>query len=141
MNTANKTKLLMKIVIGAAWIDGIIHQEEREYLKKMARETELIDDPEIKSLLSEIKPISINQCYEWLETYLGKTHNKKDHQKLLESISGLVYSDGDIDVEEAKLLHYLQDSDPQNQSPQSIFKGLLNSVKKMYRQAVDSEMT
>ena len=34
MNTANKTKLLMKIVIGAAWIDGIIHQEERDYLKK-----------------------------------------------------------------------------------------------------------
>lgn len=140
MNTANKTKLLMKIVIGAAWIDGIIHKEEREYLKKMAQETELINDPEIKCLLSEIKPISINQCYEWLELYLGKTHNTKDYQKLLESVSGLVYSDGDIDVEEAKLLHYLQDLDPQNQSPQSIFKGLLNSVKKMYRQAVDGEI-
>ncbi|WP_069790411.1 TerB family tellurite resistance protein [Cyanobacterium sp. IPPAS B-1200] len=138
MNTANKTKLLMKIVIGAAWIDGIIHQEERDYLKKMARETELIDDPEIKSLLSEVKPISTKQCYQWLELYLGKTHNINDYQKLLESISGLVYSDGDIDVEEAKLLHYLQDLNPQNQTSQSIFKSLLGSVKKMYSQAVNS---
>lgn len=138
MNEVNKTKLLMKIVIGASWIDGIIHQEERDYLKKMAQETGLIDDPEIKSLLSEIKPISINQCYEWLELYLGKNHSKKDYQKLLESISGIVYSDGDIDVEEAKLLHYLQDLDPQNQSSQSIFKSLLGSVKKMYSRAVNN---
>ncbi|AUC60375.1 hypothetical protein AA637_03990 [Cyanobacterium sp. HL-69] len=138
MNTANKTKLLMKIVIGAAWIDGIIHQEERDYLKKMATETDLINDPEIKSLLSEVKPISINQCYEWLELYLGKNHGTKDYQKLLESISGLVYSDGDIDVEEAKLLHYLQDLNPQNQTSQSIFKSLLGSVRKMYSQAVNN---
>ncbi|MGY6530678.1 MAG: tellurite resistance TerB family protein [Cyanobacterium sp.] len=138
MNQANKTKLLMKIVIGAAWIDGIIHQEERDYLKKMVKETELTDDPEIKSLLSEIKSISINQCYEWLELYLGKNPSKEDYQKLLESISGLVYSDGDIDVEEAKLLNYLQDLDPEKQTSQSIFKSLLVSVKKMYSQAINN---
>ena len=104
----------------------------------MATETDLINDPEIKSLLSEVKPISINQCYEWLELYLGKNHGTKDYQKLLESISGLVYSDGDIDVEEAKLLHYLQDLNPQNQTSQSIFKSLLGSVRKMYSQAVNN---
>lgn len=34
MSKENKTKLLIKILVGAAWIDGVIQAEEREYLKK-----------------------------------------------------------------------------------------------------------
>ncbi|MBF2057084.1 MAG: TerB family tellurite resistance protein [Cyanobacterium sp. T60_A2020_053] len=136
MNQADKTKQLMKIVIGAAWIDGIIQEEEREYLKKMAQEKGLNDDPEIKSLLSEIKSVSHQECYTWLEEYLGQNHQKKDYQNLLEAISGLVYSDGNIDVQEARLLNQIENFDPENQTPQSIFTYLLSSVKKIYRKAL-----
>ncbi len=138
MNKVNKTKQLMKIVIGAAWVDGIIQPEEREYLKKMAMDTNLINDPEIKSLLSEIKPVSIQQCYQWLEDYLGKNHQKEDYDKLLESVSGLVYSDGNIEIEEAKLLNRLQNLDSQTRNPDSVFKSLLGSIKKIYAQAINN---
>ena len=62
-----KIKQLLKILIGAAWIDGIIQPEEREYLHRRATENGVADDPEIKSLLSEIKPVQPAECYHWLE--------------------------------------------------------------------------
>ncbi len=136
MNKVNKTKQLMKIVIGASWVDGVVTTEEREYLTKMLKENNLIDDPEIKSLLSPVKPISLQDCYKWLEDYLGKNHKKEDYQKLLEAISGIFYSDGDIDIEEAKLLHYLQDLNPENEPRNSAFRTLLGSIKKMYSRAI-----
>lgn len=136
MNQADKTKQLMKIVIGAAWIDGMIQEEEREYLQKMVQEKGLNDDQEIKNLLSETKSVSPQQCYTWLEEYLGQNHHKKDYQNLLEAISGLVYSDGNIAVQEAKLLNQIENFDPDNQTPKSIFTYLLGSVKKIYRKAL-----
>jgi uncharacterized membrane protein YebE (DUF533 family) len=61
------TKQLLKILVGAAWIDGTIQPEEREYLHQMAKDKGFAEDPEIKSLLSEIKPIKPQECYRWLE--------------------------------------------------------------------------
>ncbi len=131
-----KTKQLLKILVGAAWIDGIIQTEEREYLKKMAVDSGLNDDPQIQSLLSEIKPVTANECYQWLEEYLGDNHSQKDYEDLLEAISALVYSDGDIDIQEAKLLSHLQELDPEQPSQNSIFDRLLTSIRQLYRQGV-----
>lgn len=131
-----KTKQLLKILVGAAWIDGIIQVEEREYLKKMVAKSALNDDPEIQSLLSEIKPVTANECYQWLEEYLGDNHSQKDYDDLLEAISALVYSDGDIDIQEAKLLSHLQELDPEQPSQNSIFDRLLTSIRQLYRQGV-----
>ena len=92
MDQKTKTKQLMKILFGAAWIDGIIQTEEREYLRRMASDKEIIDEPEIQSLLSEIKPVSATECYQWLEEYLGKNHTQQDSEQLLEAISAVLYS-------------------------------------------------
>ena len=54
MSKNSKTKQLLKILIGAAWIDGTIQAEEREYLNQMAAEKGVAEDPQIKPLLSEI---------------------------------------------------------------------------------------
>ncbi|AFZ55373.1 TerB family tellurite resistance protein [Cyanobacterium aponinum] len=135
MSKENKTKLLIKILVGAAWIDGVIQAEEREYLKKVVTENHLENDPEIKSLLSEIKPINAQECYQWLEDYLGNSPKTEDYQKLLEAISALVYSDGDIDIQEAKLLSRLQDLEP-NGDNKSIPKQILQSIKKIYQKAI-----
>lgn len=135
MSKENKTKLLIKILVGAAWIDGIIQTEEREHLKKIVAENNLENDPEIKSLLSEIKPINAQECYDWLEEYLGNNPKIKDYQQLLEAISALVYVDGDIDIQEAKLLSRLQDLEPTANS-KSIPQQILQSIKNIYQSAI-----
>lgn len=58
MNSYEKTKLLVKILIGAAWIDGVIQPQEREYLKKVVEKHQLAEEGEIKSLLSGIKAVT-----------------------------------------------------------------------------------
>lgn len=136
MDKNHKTKQLLKILVGAAWIDGSIQPEEREYLRQMAQDNKLSDDPEIKSLLSEIKPVQSQECYRWLEEYLGDNHSEADYQSLLDAISALVYSDSEIDSEEAKLLTQLQLRDPANE-PHSIFDKLLRRIQKVYRQAIE----
>lgn len=131
-----KTKQLIKILVGTAWIDGIIQPEEREYLSTKVKENELENDAEIKSLLSEIKPITPQECYQWLEEYLGKNPTLQDYQDLLESISALVYSDGDIALQEAKLLSRLQDLDPESQGSKSVFEQIMKNIRKLYIKAI-----
>lgn len=132
------TKKLLKILIGAAWIDGIIQPEERAYLQKMVAENELSEDKEIKLLLSEIKPIKPEECYQWLEEYLGENPSENDYQALLNAISGLIYSDGAVENEEAKLLNRLQNLDPANETSKTVFDRLLKGIQKLYKQAVNN---
>ena len=131
-----ESKQLLKILIGAAWIDGTIQPEERAYLHQMAKENGISEDPEIKSLLSEVKPVKIEECYSWLENYLGNNPTPEDYQQLMDAISALIYSDDNVDMEEAKLLTRLQLVDPAQESHQSIFDKLLKKIQQLYRQAL-----
>ncbi len=135
-----KIKQLLKILIGAAWIDGIIQPEEREYLHRRATENGVADDPEIKSLLSEIKPVQPTECYQWLEEYLGDNPSQEDYQGLLEAISALIYSDGDVQMQEAQLLTKIQLLAPANESSQSGFDKLLKAIQKLYRKAINQQV-
>jgi uncharacterized tellurite resistance protein B-like protein len=133
-------KKILKILIGAAWIDGVIQPEERKYLRRIAEEFQLADDPEIKPLLQELRPIEAIECYQWLEDYLGSNHSVADYQELLEKISGLIYSDGFVDVREAKLMEKVQNFDPMIVSRQSIFDRLLLKIQKIYRAAIEQQV-
>ena len=53
----SSVKQLVKILIGAAWIDGKIQPEEREYLQRVAKESGVADDPEIQPLLYELRAV------------------------------------------------------------------------------------
>ena len=136
MKGVQKKKQLLKILIGAAWIDGLIQKEERNYLNKMITSQGFTDDQEIVALISELKPIQPSQCYQWLEEYLGSNPTTKDYQKLLESISGLVYSDGDVQMQEAQLLTKLQLLDPSQDSSRSSFEKVLKTIQKLYKKAI-----
>ena len=57
MSSNQKTKQLIKILMGAAWIDGVIQTEEREYLRRIATTYQVENDPELKPFLSELKPV------------------------------------------------------------------------------------
>ena len=139
MSKGQKTKQLIKILIGTAWIDGVIQPEEREYLHRIATNYQVENDPELKSLLSELKPVQAQECYIWLENYLGDNHQEEDYQELLEALSGIIYSDGDVQVQEAKLLTKLQELDPTHEQPKSSLDKLLEQIQKLYRKAISEQ--
>lgn len=135
----SNVKQLVKILIGAAWIDGKIQPEERDYLQRVAKETGVADDPEIQPLLYELRTVPPDECYNWVKNYLGDHPNSEDYQHLIESISALIYSDGDVATEEAKLLTRLQLLDPASSSPKSGTNNLLKAIQKLYRRWVDQQ--
>ena len=139
MNKNTKTKQLIKILIGAAWIDGVIQTEEREYLRRIAIAYQVENEPELKPFLSELKPVQAQECYRWLTEYLGENHQEEDYQELLEALSGLIYSDGDVEVQEARLLTKLQELDPIYEQSKSPLDKLLEKIQKLYRKTMSSQ--
>ncbi|ACK64738.1 conserved hypothetical protein [Rippkaea orientalis PCC 8801] len=140
MKNDHKHKQLFKILIGVAWIDGLIQKEERDYLHRMATNQGIADDKEIKNLLYELKPIQPSQCYQWLEEYLGENPTKEDYQELLETLSALIYSDGDVQMQEAQFLTKLQLLDPAEESPKSAVDKVLKAIQKLYRKAISQQV-
>lgn len=134
VQSTDRNQQLFKILVGAAWLDGKFQEEEQAYLEKVAQDKQLLEDSEIQSLLSRKEPIEIEQCYQWLQEYLGDHPTEEVYQNLLAEIAGLVYIDGDIAEEEAKLLTQLQDLDPNKQNSASIFKPVLRLIRQLYRQ-------
>ncbi|MFN5514108.1 MAG: TerB family tellurite resistance protein, partial [Cyanobacteriota bacterium] len=55
-----------------------------------------------------------------------------DYQELLEALSGLLYSDGDIQTQEAKLLTAVQTLDPALETSQTPLEKLLSQVRRLY---------
>ena len=137
----NKMKQVLKILIAAAWIDGVIQSEERAYLRRVARDFQLADDPEIKPLLSELKPVNSNQCYQWLEEYFEENHSAEEYHQLLEQISALVYSDGYVDMREAKLIEAIQSCDPANPDcKNSVWDRMLRKIRRVYKSAIEQQV-
>ncbi len=134
---SNNVKQLVKILIGAAWLDGKIQPEERTYLNQIATEKGVAQDPEVYPLLNELRQVEPKECYAWMKEYLGNSPSLTDYQNLLESISGLIYSDNDIATEEAKLLTQLQSLDPENNSPQPVHNAVMKQIQKLYRHWVE----
>ncbi len=135
----DKTRTLLKILVGAAWIDGEIQREERNYLRNKAQEVGLAEDPELKPLLYELVPVQPQQCYQWVETYLGDRPSSAACQDLIEAISGLIYSDGVVDTEEAKLLTRIQALDPGSHGDDLSPKAILKSIQQLYRHWLDRQ--
>lgn len=132
-STSNNNQQLFKILVAAAWIDGDFQAEEQTYLQQLAQDKNLSEDSQIQSLLSTKEPIEPQQCYQWLEEYLGNHPTEETYQNLLAEIAGLVYVDGDIAEGEAKLLTQLQALDPNNSNSASVFKPVLKAIRKVYR--------
>jgi len=127
---------LVKILIGTAWIDGRIQPEEREYLNRIAQEKGVADESEIRPLLNEFTVVKPSECYEWVKQYLGDRPTSEECQQLLEAISGLIYSDGTVDTEEAKLLTELQSLDPSNISGDQSSNTVLKAIRGLYQRWV-----
>jgi uncharacterized tellurite resistance protein B-like protein len=108
MTADSSVKTLVKILIGTAWIDGQMQPEERQYLHRIVQEKGVENDPEIYSLMYEGGSVKPEVCYDWVKAYLGEHPSSEDCRQLIEAISGLIYSDGMVANEEAKLLTDIQ---------------------------------
>jgi uncharacterized tellurite resistance protein B-like protein len=139
MGTNSSIKQLLKILIGAAWIDGKIQPEERQYIQAMAKEKGIAEDPEIQPLLHELVAVQPEEFYQWVGDYLGDRPSTEDYQRLVEAISALIYSDGDVATEEAKLLTRLQLLDPSS-SPKSGQGAVLKAIQKLYHRWIDQQV-
>lgn len=130
-------KNLVKILIGAAWLDGKIQPEERQYLQQLAQEKGVATDPDIQPLLHELRPVQPTECYKWIQEYLGDHPSTEDAHSLIEAISGLIYRDGEVAIEEAKLLTKLESLNPANGTPQLGHSDVLKRIQSLYRRWVD----
>ncbi len=108
-NLGNRsTAQLLKILIAVAWLDGKLQAEEQRYLTNLAQEKGLVNDPEVYPLLHELRRVEPTEGDRWIQEYLGDQPSAEDCQVLIESLSGLIYSDGVVATEEAQLLTRLQ---------------------------------
>jgi hypothetical protein len=127
---------LLKILIGAAWIDGKVQLEEQTYLSQVAQAKGVADDPEIYPLLHGLRKIDPSQCDQILRDYLGDRPTHLDCQELLEAISGLIYSDGDVGTEEAKLLTKIQQIELNCDGPGPCANNLPDLIQRLYQRWV-----
>ena len=140
MNDSTQTKQLLKILVGVAWLDGVIQPEEQEYLHKKAQQYGLSEDNDLKTLLNGLKTVQPQECYQWLEEYLGTHPKQDDYQNLLEARGAMIYSDGDVQTSEAQFLTKVQLLDPVNETAHSGFDKLLKTIQKAYRKAVSQKL-
>lgn len=130
-------KQLLKILIAAAWLDGKIQPEERQYLQQIAQEQDIATDPEIKPWLYGLVSVKPEECYQWVKEYLGNSPSTEDCQNLIQEIGGLIYSDGEVATEEAKLLVKIQELSNKSESNHKRSNLILKQVQKMYRRWVE----
>ncbi|MEO0378310.1 MAG: TerB family tellurite resistance protein, partial [Cyanobacteria bacterium P01_A01_bin.17] len=108
---------------------------------KVAQEAGVTDDHELKPLLYGLRPVSKAECYEWVGDYLGAHPTAEACQQLLEELSGLIYSDGDVDAEEAKLLLQVEQLNPQNADPHPVsdsVKSVTQAIQQLYQRWVQN---
>jgi uncharacterized tellurite resistance protein B-like protein len=131
-------KAIFKILVGVAWIDGQVQPEERQHLQELAQRQGLAQDEELLPYLSGEKAIAAEDCYRWISDYLGTKPNAdrvKDDRanQLLEAVSGLIYSDGDVETAEAALLQSLLPLPETRPSDGSPSEAVLKRIRSLYR--------
>lgn len=135
---SSKVIKLLKILIGVAWLDGTVQQAEQMYLRKIADQKGVATDPELKPWLYGLRPVSKADCHAWIADYLGPKTTTESYHQLLEDLSGLIYSDGEVAAEEAKFLAEIQQLDPGNSEPGKFRESVVHSLQKLYQRWVNS---
>jgi uncharacterized tellurite resistance protein B-like protein len=130
---SNNAIQLLKILIGAAWLDGKVQPEEQERLHQIAQQKGLLDNTELHPWLHGQQSVSVEECHRWIDEYLGPHPALEKVQELLEEISGLIYSDGDVDNAEAKILMELQQKEDTISSGSNLNSTIARAIQNLYR--------
>ncbi len=93
--------LMLKIIIGSAWVDGRLDPVELQYLQTLLARYQLTHAPELLALLEE--PVSLRQTESWMVEYLADT-TATERQRLLAAVGKLVIADDTVLPQEHTLL-------------------------------------
>jgi hypothetical protein len=129
MDSQSQNRLLVKILIGVAWLDGQIQPQERRFLDRVLQAHQLDGDVELQSLLDGKIALAATDCENWIQAYLGD-RSIYDDDRLIEGISALIYIDGDVANAEARLLTDIQ-SDPTPVQPSEQI--LVTKIRQLYQ--------
>jgi hypothetical protein len=94
-------RLMLKIIIGSAWVDGHLEPAEVQYLQTLLERCKLTHAPELLALLEA--PVSLRQTELWMADYLVDT-TETERQRLLAAIGKLIIADDTVLPQEHTLL-------------------------------------
>jgi hypothetical protein len=123
--------LMLKILIGSAWVDRHLVPEEVVYLNQVLSRYNQAHDPELQALLSH--PVPLYQTERWLVDYL-KDNPDSERLKLLAAIGNLLISDDKVSEIEHDLLDELHTFMGSIPSPSEPFPNLSDRVPKILQQ-------
>jgi uncharacterized tellurite resistance protein B-like protein len=101
MDSAQHQHLMLKILIGSAWVDQHLEPEEVAYLKKVLARFHLEHNAELQTLLDT--PVEPTQTEQWLVSYL-RDSPEAERLKLLAAIGNLLIADDEVSEVEHDLL-------------------------------------
>ncbi len=122
--------LMLKIVIGAAWVDGVLQPQEVAMLEAMLGRHGLARDPVLLNLLKN--PVSVTLTERWIAEFLADS-TASERQTLVGAIGNLLYADRQVSDAEHNLLddlHTMMATIPEQAEPPEIAKAIGNWVKK-----------
>ena len=79
------------------------------------------------------------ECYEWVSQYLSGRPTSTDCYNLLGAVSGLIYSDSEVEAKEANLLTRFESLNPANGPPELGHNAVINEIKKLHRHWVERQ--
>ncbi len=116
----NKKELLMRVVVGAAWSDGVLTQGEVDYLARLLKRQKLASEAALLALLEE--PVTPLQLEGWIVDYLQGT-TTVERLAALAAIANLLMSDGVVSPGEHNLIdefHALMAAIPPDREPETL---------------------
>lgn len=143
METTQHQRLMLKILIGSAWIDQHLVPDEIAYLNRVLSRFHLEHEAELQTLLKV--PVHPSQTERWLIEYL-KDSPDAERLKLLAAIGNLLIADHDVSDIEHDLLdefHELMASIPSPVEPPSPSEGdwapkILQQVGQFFRRVMSA---
>lgn len=101
MDPQYQHKLVLKIIIGSAWVDGHLEPTEVQYLQTLLERYQLAHNSELLALLEASVPLQQTEL--WMAEYLADT-TETERLKLLAAIGKLVIADDTVLPPEHTLL-------------------------------------
>ncbi len=138
MSDAPQVTKLLKILIAVAWLDGDFQEPEQQYLQRIAQQNGVAEDPQLRPWLEGKRPVSKEECYAWVGEYLGKNPTSESCQALLESLSGIIYSNSDVDIEEAALINQIERLNSNSNVRNNFSETVTTAIQKLYQRWIKS---
>ena len=101
MDKADRKLLLLKILIGSAWVDQRLEPGELDYLKQVLDRHHLADNYELQAMLKQ--PVPVEATESWIVDYLARA-TEEQRDQLLMWVIGVITADGVIDASEQSFL-------------------------------------